>query len=34
MATEWGIEHENAAKEIIFQYFQALMRIELFEIED
>ena len=27
VATDWGIEHENAAKNVIFQFFQALIRI-------
>ena len=27
VATDWGIEHENPAKNVIFQFFQALIRI-------
>ena len=27
VATDWGIEHENAAKNVIFQFFQALIKI-------
>ena len=27
VGTDWGIEHENAAKNVIFQFFQALITI-------